>query len=43
MDISLTDPMTWIVIVVAPVIIVAARWGLRSRAERRGRDPDAKD
>jgi hypothetical protein len=35
MDISLSDPMTWIVVLVAPVIIVAVRWGLRSRAERR--------
>jgi len=35
MDISLNDPMTWIVVLVAPVIIVAVRWGLRSRAERR--------
>jgi hypothetical protein len=43
MDISLSDPTTWIVIIVAPVIIVAARWGLRSRADRRGRDSDAKD
>ena len=40
MDISLSDPMTWVVIIVAPVIIVAARWGLRSRAARRARDDD---
>lgn len=42
MDISLSDPMTWVVIIVAPVIVVALRWSLRSRAERRAsrRDPD---
>ncbi len=43
MDISLSDPMTWVVVVVAPVIIVVARWGLRSRAQRRARDDEAED
>ena len=37
MDISLSDPMTWIVVIVAPVIIVVVRWGLRGRG-RRDRD-----
>jgi hypothetical protein len=31
MDISLNDPMTWVVVIVAPVIIVAVRWALRRR------------
>jgi hypothetical protein len=35
MDISLSDPMTWVVVIVGPVIIVALRWGLRSRVGRR--------
>src|SRR5438270_538018 len=34
MDISLSDPLTWVVVVVAPVIIVALRWGMRERAAR---------
>jgi hypothetical protein len=38
MDISLSDPATWVVVMVAPVIIVAVRWSLRSRASRRKRD-----
>lgn len=38
MDISLGDPMTWVVIVVAPVIVVALRWSLRAR-RRRGDEP----
>jgi hypothetical protein len=29
MNISLADPMTWVVVLVAPVLIVAARWALR--------------
>jgi len=36
MNISLSDPLTWVVVLVAPVLIVALRWSLRSR--RRGRD-----
>jgi hypothetical protein len=35
MDISLGDPATWVVVIVVPVIIVALRWSMRSRAERR--------
>ena len=31
MDVSLSDPLTWIVVLVAPVLIVALRWSLRSR------------
>jgi hypothetical protein len=38
MDISLSDPMTWIVIIVAPVIIVVVRWSMRGRRSRRDRD-----
>jgi hypothetical protein len=34
MDISLADPMTWIVVLVTPVIIVALRWSIRSRRRR---------
>ncbi len=37
MDISLSDPATWIVVLLAPVLIVAVRWSLRSRKERRDR------
>lgn len=42
MDISLSEPMTWVVVIVGPVIIVALRWGVRSRTERRAsrREPD---
>ena len=35
MDISLSDPTTWIVVLLAPVLIVALRWSLRSRKARR--------
>jgi hypothetical protein len=35
MGISLNDPMTWLVVLAAPVIIVAARWAMRGRAARR--------
>ena len=37
MDISLTEPMTWIVVLVAPILVVALRWSLR---RRRVRGPD---
>jgi hypothetical protein len=35
MDISLSDPMTWVVVLVTPVVIVAARWAMRRRIARR--------
>jgi hypothetical protein len=38
MDISLSDPMTWVVVIFVPVIIVALRWSLRGRRSRRDRD-----
>lgn len=41
MNISLADPMTWVVVLVAPVIIVAVRWGFRSRSARK--DEGAED
>jgi len=34
MDISLASPLTWLVVLIAPVFIVALRWGLRSRRNR---------
>ncbi len=37
MDTSLKDPITWVVVIVAPVIIVAVRWSLR---RRKGSDDD---
>ena len=40
MDISLADPLTWVVVLVAPVLIVALRWSFRRRKARR---PDASD
>ena len=40
MDISLSDPMTWIVVLVAPVLIVALRWSLRRKRRRREGEHD---
>jgi hypothetical protein len=40
MDISLSDPITWVVVLLALVLIVAARWALRSRGTG-GDHPDA--
>jgi hypothetical protein len=37
MDISLSDPTTWVVVIFAPVIVVALRWALR---RRKGGDED---
>lgn len=34
MHISLADPLTWVVLLVAPVLIVALRWSLRGRRRR---------
>ncbi len=34
MDISLSDPMTWVVVIFAPVIVVALRWAMRRRKGR---------
>lgn len=34
MNVSLSDPLTWIVVLVAPVLIVALRWSLRSRRRK---------
>jgi hypothetical protein len=31
MNISLSDPLTWVVVLVAPVLIVALRWSARRR------------
>jgi hypothetical protein len=39
MSISLSDPLTWIVVLVAPVLIVALRWSVR----RRRPPPDGHD
>lgn len=35
MDISLSNPMTWVVVIFVPVIVVALRW-----AARRGKGND---
>jgi hypothetical protein len=34
MDISLSDPLTWLVVLVAPVFIVALRWSMRNRRKK---------
>jgi len=34
MNISLSDPLTWVVVLVAPVLIVALRWSVRARRRR---------
>jgi hypothetical protein len=31
MDISLSNPTTWVVVIFVPVIVVALRWALRRR------------
>ena len=41
MNVSLADPLTWVVVLVAPVLIVALRWSLRRRS--RGEDEDRRD
>jgi hypothetical protein len=33
MNISLADPLTWVVVLVAPVLIVALRWSFRRRKQ----------
>jgi hypothetical protein len=38
MNISLSDPLTWIVVLVAPVLIVALRWSIRRRPPPGGHD-----
>ena len=35
MDISLSDPATWVVVIFAPVIVVALRWAMRARMAKR--------
>ena len=32
--VSLSDPLTWLVVLIAPVLIVALRWSFRSRRRR---------
>jgi hypothetical protein len=32
----MSDPLNWLVVLIAPVIIVALRWGMRNRS--RGSD-----
>jgi len=39
MDISLADPLTWVVVLVAPVLIVALRWSFRRRRPPGGDQP----
>ena len=43
MNVSLSDPLTWIVVLVAPVLIVALRWSVRRRRppHETGDPPDA--
>ena len=41
MDISLSDPTTWIVVLLAPVLIVAVRWSVRNHDRRRRSDHES--
>ena len=42
MNISLADPLTWVVVLVAPVLIVALRWSFRRR-KAPSSDPESTD
>jgi len=41
--VSLSDPLTWLVVLLAPVLIVALRWSLRARRRREHDDEHRPD